>query len=217
MLARHEFGPEGVAYLRSYLEANEAFGKRLGRLLLTHHDIERGTAWAFVPVDSPAESWTDFESGGLFRKVDPTWDEQVGGWLLAEVGQSSPRPRIVCVEDALARRQDGWLERNSEHRAFFCGDEVYSYETSDTPSADLTRRLGGATWRPAVGVVTALPNGVEHLTNRQSLTPEALEEMAVAATAIIVGAWDDEAFFFWEPREAPPRGDERRSVNPSET
>src|SRR4051794_15925864 len=109
MLARHEFGPEGVEYVRAYLAANEEFGKRLGRLLLSHHNIDEAIAWAFVPADTPVERRTAFETGGLFPKRDREWDEVVGNWLHSQVGAPTERPRLLCVEDAYSRRQDGWL------------------------------------------------------------------------------------------------------------
>jgi hypothetical protein len=199
VLIRHQFGSEGHAYLRSYLEANEAFGKRLGRLLLTHHDIDRGRMWAFVPADSLPEHRTDFARGGLLREVDSSLDEVVGDWLLAELRRPSPAPRIVCVEGALERRTDGWLTKHPEYRVFFCGEDPDTYETTESPLPDLDRWCGGADWRPDLGIIAPLPAEIQQLTNRQSVPPDALEEMAAAASVIIVGAWDDEAFLFWQP------------------
>lgn len=38
--------------------------------------------------------------------------------------------------------------------------------------------------------------------SRAEMTSDALEEMASAARAIIVGAWDREAFLIWETGQA---------------
>jgi len=62
-LVRHEFGPEGIAYLRTYLASNDGFGKRLGRLL-GGRNLDAGTTWAFVPAGSSRQKRVDFQQGG---------------------------------------------------------------------------------------------------------------------------------------------------------
>ena len=76
MVRRHQFGPEGHAYVRRYLESGARFEKRLGALLLDHHDVDGGSVWAFVRADSPPEKLAAFETGRLFPKGDPDWATQ---------------------------------------------------------------------------------------------------------------------------------------------
>ncbi|HEV3408110.1 MAG TPA: hypothetical protein VG079_05420 [Gaiellaceae bacterium] len=185
--------------MRSYLESNERFGKQLGRLLLAHHDLDRGTAWAFVPADSPLDRRTAFEEGGLSPARAPSWQEHVVGWLLDQLRQPSATRRVLLVEGALERRSDASLPNRADHPIVFSGDAVYYYETAESSPDDVERWLGGATWRPDVGIVTDAPRGAERFTERQELTLEELDEMAASASVIVVGAWDDEAFIFWEP------------------
>ncbi|MDQ3030635.1 MAG: hypothetical protein M3R09_11550 [Actinomycetota bacterium] len=45
-------------------------------------------------------------------------------------------------------------------------------------------------------MVTTVPPDIE-LVNRQSLSEQTLEEMATAAIAVIVGAWDEEGLLLW--------------------
>ncbi len=184
--------------MRSYLESNQAFGKKLGRLLVAHHDLDRGTAWAFVPGDSPMDRRTAFEEGGLRPASEPDLEQRVGGWLLHQLRQPDAAARVLIVEGAHELRTDPWLENSPDDPVVFCGDDVYFYGTAESAPSDLVRWLGGATWRPDVGIVTDLPLAPNGLTNRQSLTPEELGEMAVRASVIVLGAWDDEAFVFWE-------------------
>jgi hypothetical protein len=77
VLVRRDFGSVGLEYVRAYLESNEGFGKQLGRLLLDHHEIEKGTAWAYVPDPVLALrgdiALTDFESGGVDPTNGPSW------------------------------------------------------------------------------------------------------------------------------------------------
>ena len=207
-LVRHEFGGDGVAYLRSYLQSNGAFGKRLGPLL-ARRDLEAGKTWALVPDDSPPHQRTDFESGlfpdasppmrvkqgYLVQKFDASAHPQVRQAVADLLSKPGPLPRLLCVEWAYARRTAPWPDQE----IFFCGDDVYGYQGADPAFEGVEWVPGGATWEPNVGMVTALPPGFEEIPHRQSITPETLEEMAAAAVAIIVGAWDGEAPLFWEP------------------
>ncbi len=79
---------------------------------------------------------------------------------------------------------------------FFCGDDVYWYAG---PAKADDALQPGATWDPNIAMVAPLPRALESIANRQSVDPEALEDMAAAAVAVIVGAWDAEGLLIWEP------------------
>lgn len=200
MLVRHKFGPEGVAYLYSYLGSNRRFGKRFGRLL-ADLNLEAGTTSAFVPAGSSSEARVHFEVGGLFGRgrLDASSHSKAGvrGWLNGLLELPSRAPRVICIEDALMRRTDPVLDASPEAQLFFCGDDVYWYATA----ADLDDALlrPGAAWAPNVGVVTEMPTGRERIVQRESLSPHALHDMAACAVAVFVGAWDGEGFLLWEP------------------
>src|ERR1700729_2071837 len=53
VLVAKPMGGDGIAYVNRYLEANAAFGKQLGRLLLDKLALDQGSAWAFVPDPLP--------------------------------------------------------------------------------------------------------------------------------------------------------------------
>jgi hypothetical protein len=196
--------------VRSYLESNQRFGKRLGRLLLERYEIELGRTWALVPANAAPDSLVNFESS-VFPPAGP--GEKVGvGYMVAVFDASSnaamqaaldgllakprARPSLLVVESALDRRTDGWDQ--PERQVFFCGDDVYDYALAEDPQAEVAWVPRGATWTPDVGIVTALPAALQSIEDRDSVSPAVLEEMAAAAVAIIVGAWDNEAPLFWE-------------------
>jgi hypothetical protein len=207
-LIRHGFGSEGPVYVRSYLKANKAFGRRLGALL-QHRDIESGTTWSLVPVDSSPQERVDFEEGlfpdagppakvgdGYFvPKFRPDSNAQILTALSGLLARHDDRSYLVCVESALVQRRDS----KSEGKEFYCGEDVYWYERPDAPVDMIARLLGGATWqRPNIGMVTALPDPLTHLSEGELVSVELLEEMAASASALILGAWDAESFLFWE-------------------
>lgn len=201
MLVRRDFGPEGTTYVREYLDANHGFGKLLGRFLLASHDIDHGVAWAFSPARPPPERrapLTDFETGGVFPKRDPAWAEQFNLWLNSARGKTAA-PWLLCVEGALERPSDPFLDSYPDWPLFFCGDSVYTYANADSPESDVQRWLGGATWNPNVGIVTERSASLGPLTNRQLVSDAEIAELAARASAIVIGAWDDEGLMFWEP------------------
>jgi hypothetical protein len=201
MLVRHDFGPEGHDYLQSYLEANGAYGKLLGPLLLAAHRIADGAVWAFVPAELPRERrspLTDFEDGYVYpdRGRQSARQESNDGWL-RETRNSVPGSWLLSIEDALAKPSDPFVAKRHDPK-FFCRDSVYWYQTADEADARTRIALGGALWQPTVGIVTMMPASGRRL-NRQTLKDPALAQLAASATAIVIGAWDDEGLIFWEP------------------
>jgi hypothetical protein len=197
MIVKHTFGPEGAAYVRSYFASSRGFGKRLGSLL-ERRDIEAGTTWAFVPAASSARQRVDFEHGMVLPGAaasTSSWSA-VANWLGALLG-SPPSGRLLCVEDAMARRSDPWLVNEADRKVFFCGDDVYHCAGADD-ELDHFVLAAAASWKPDIGIVTALPSGREQISNRQSLEPESLEGMAARAVAVVIGAWDAEGFVLWQ-------------------
>jgi hypothetical protein len=205
MLVRHQFGPEGAAYIRSYLASNDRFGTRLGRLL-ARREIEAGTVSAFVPAESSAAQRVNFEAGGLFSRrsrecaEDPSPKARAIAWLSLLLGEGGPSPRILCIEDARTRRAA--VETKLPHvKFFFCGDDVYWY-AMDGALEDISLEwvpLSGALADPNIGIVATLPAGLKSIRNRQSVNSAAVQEIATGAVAVIVGAWDWEGFMIWEP------------------
>lgn len=213
-LVRHEFGWEAVVYLRRYLEHNERWGKRLGKLL-ARRDLESGTVWSFVPPESSPETLADLREGALYantpilvdeeghgwqRKHQPDSDPEVIEWVDGRLAALGPQPRLICSEDAYATRTEvGLVSEYPWDERFFCGDDVYAYATADGCIRHaLAHAVGDASSDPSIGMVTTVPPELE-IVNRQSLDEQKLEEMADAAFAVIVGAWDKEGLLFWEP------------------
>lgn len=198
-IVRHAFGPEGVAYLRVYLDRNEGFGKRLGHLLSVR-DLESGTTSAFVPASSSPEAFGDFERGGLFSRASDSASADTSAfqtWLGDRLRNLPPSTRLVCVEDALSRSTDLASQAPGGDPRFFCGDAVYRY--ARTPEDAIRIVKPGATWTPDIALVTTLPDGLRELRSGQRVNDEVVSAMADAAIAVVVGAWDAEGLLIWEP------------------
>lgn len=198
MLVTKPLGRDGIAYVGRYLEANAAFGKQLGSLLLDRFALEQGSAWAFVPDPLPGDrkvNLADFETGGLFRGHGHQWRQEVMAWISGKVGTES---HVLCVEDGLARPADPFLASLGGWR-FFCEESVIECVTLPTEE-DISDRFRGATWNPDVAILIPSPSILP--AKRRSVSSEAFADLVATATTIAVGAWDDEGAIFWEPHGA---------------
>jgi hypothetical protein len=112
---------------------------------------------------------------------------------------ADPR-RVLCVSDPLSLRSDPYLEDPSYRGLFFCGEEVYAFLVGPASVERIADFLGESSSDPAtVGMLTTLPSSVGELSDRHTLSKDALGEMASEARAIFVDAWDVVAFVVWEP------------------
>ena len=194
MVRRHQFGPEGHAYVRRYLESGARFEKRLGALLLDHHDVDGGSVWAFVRADSPPEKLAAHETGRLFPKGDPDWATQADRWLRESL---SGDDRVLLIEHPYAKPTDGWLRNNADRRVLVCGDDLYECYLAE--DGELVGWLGGATWEPYTGVIAPASPDLPGEGERRLVQPELISSLSEGALAVIVGAWDDEGWIVWEP------------------
>jgi hypothetical protein len=191
-------GGDGIAYVNRYLEANAAFGKQLGRLLLDRLALEQGSAWAFVPDPLPDDrkvDLADFETGGLLRRHGQQWRQKVMAWISGKVGTE---PHVLFVEDGLARPSDPFVASLDGWR-LFCQESVI--ECVELPTEeDISDRFSGATWNPDIAILIPSPSILP--ATRTSVSSDALADLVDTASTIGVGAWDDEGAIFWESRGA---------------
>ena len=187
MWVRHEYGPEGAAYVRTQLEWNagsKPLGEQLGK-----RDLEGGRTWAFVPDEWPPATRVDFERGPDLPHGDPAAD-----WA----ADLTRRAGLFCFEKPHASRTDPWLERARAGSAyFFCEDHVYGFARAADPLERFEDALGESLNYPTVAMVTSSPRA---LSDRDPVSRHELAGMAAAAKAIVVAAWDATGFVICEPR-----------------
>jgi hypothetical protein len=196
-LVCHVFGEEGAAYVQAYLEENASWGKRLGALLLARADIGAGSVRAWIPEGHKARAGQDFEHSLATKEVWARDRPCMGEFLvdrLRQVGDGA----VLLSEDAYARPTDGWIAQSDRHLVF-CGDDVYDLATAETAADQVDALVYGAFWDPAVAIVGRLPGSAPPLSSKQGLDESVLAHVATTATAIAVGAWDEEGAVVWTP------------------
>jgi hypothetical protein len=202
-LAWFDLGDPGRSYVRSYLESNQAFGKRFGRLVIDNVPIADSGVGVFAPNDHQLKRLIEFERGGVFPARAPDWEQKAGGRLRQLLAPDGDHATGLWMEDALAQPADGWIARRPDGEIMvFCGDSVIQYVDANSDPGRMLKLCSGATWNPNVALIASAPPPLSPPPNRGAVDPQHIEALAAATTAIIIGVWDGEGLLFCEPRLA---------------
>jgi hypothetical protein len=196
-LVRHIFGPEGAAYVRRYLEANRDYptpsgGCHIGGRLLAHHAIDRGVVWSAIPDTASPEYIEHFESGGVFHRSGLWKRDGLRPWLTRRLSDPGA---VVAAEDVIGRKADVFTQR-PDLCVFFCGEGLYRFAPPGAVEQALGMSNGDIRWCPQIAIITT----ARELAPGRVVSPAWVDDAAAAATAIMVGAWDEEGVVCWEPR-----------------
>lgn len=173
---------EALRYAREQLSvAGYDFDGPLARRLV---DLALGSPFSFLPLDATAEV-RDFRRGGIDDgRSDECLSVAISRWLAR---QHTGSFRFLLLEDPLARRSDPVARGETiffQERVYFAG------HAGDTPT-EVAQVLGRAAAYPGVGVLSEIPY---ELDGGSDLTEDTLDALASSASAVLVRAWDDEAF-----------------------
>jgi hypothetical protein len=180
-----ELGTAALEFAREELHtAATEFGKPLAARLLA---LELGSPFTFVTPDAALAA--RMERHPRYGGVDDGSSDRrlaiaVSEWL----GEADPgRQRLVRLEEPLARYGDPRVDPRSTH----CGEHLYWSADRGAAPEDVHRAFRKLAGYPGVGVLTRPPADA---VMSGALTDEVVEAMADAAVAVLVRAWDDEAF-----------------------
>jgi hypothetical protein len=180
-----ELGTAALAFAREELHtAATEFGKPLAARLLA---LELGPPFALLTPDATlaARMERHLRYGGV---DDGSSDRRLAIAVSEWLGEADPgRQRLMALEEPLARYGDPRVDPRTTH----CGEHVYWTADRDAGPEDVERAFRRLAGYPGVGVLTRPPAGA---VVSGSLTDEEIEAMADAAVAVLVRAWDDEAF-----------------------
>ncbi|MDP9383808.1 MAG: hypothetical protein M3P50_00980 [Actinomycetota bacterium] len=126
----------------------------------------------------------DFRHGGVDDgRSDTCLAAAISRWLAqGDVGTG----RVLLLEDPLARRSD----TVTHGETLYFGERVYFAGRPNDPPGRIEHVLRQIAGFPGVGVLSEFPE----VGATSDLTEHALESLASAASAVLVRAWDDEAF-----------------------
>jgi hypothetical protein len=190
------FGADAVVYIRSVLSDS---GRVLSSLL-RDLPLGEGQVVASLPAEARLEAVSiDFRRGGLGRKAD------TGPVLQAMTSHLEASPTAcILVDDPGAAPTDPWF-LVSEYAFVAYHDEAYPLlSASDFDHEVVAALLQSAGDWHFVGALTHSPPGVS-LEKADSVSLETLQKLASNTRALIVGAFDGEAYLIWR-RPQPSSG-----------
>jgi hypothetical protein len=182
-------GEPALVFVREQLElaAGEGFfGPLAGRLKAL--DLDAPFAFVLPEEDPPDNLAHGFVRGTQARSATAT---AVSAWLGRE---SAAGVRTLVLEESLGRWSDPWRLRYSiEHPGEppHLGEKLYWTASAGDDAAEVERIFGRHSGYPGVGVLCAPP--ASRLSTGE-LEDRDLDAIATHAVAVLVAAFDDEAF-----------------------
>jgi hypothetical protein len=177
-----DLGIESLSFVRSELAvaANDFDGLLAKRLLLLRFSIPFG----FLPRDAMPRA-RDLRRGGICDGLsDASLANAVRGWLQTPLNQGK---RLLILEEALGRRGDP----ANRQGAVYCGDRVYRVLGSAADVTEIHDALRCLSGYPGVGALVVIPSSADI---GREIDTSALDTLANSAVAVLIRAWDDEAF-----------------------
>jgi hypothetical protein len=199
----------------AHIEAELASANPLGRCVLQHHDLAKGSVWAVVPEGQTGEVYNfrsglhrnaavarrSIPSGGVVEAV-PSTEDKVTEWLMENLGRWPDA--LFLSESFLLRTAD--LERlgPSPARVLSSGDHVY-LGVGHRDRRDAIAAAVNMTYEVplGVGVLARLKSGrLLGLGDREALSASELASIVESLVVLMVGAYDGESVLLWVPSSA---------------
>lgn len=180
-----DLGAQALAFVREELaSAADDFDGPLAQRLI---NAPLSSAFSLLTPDAAAAAVRvgDLRHGGV---DDGTADQCLAAAISRWLSQSpAARTRVLMLEDPLARRSDSATASDARH----FGERVYFMAGPGDAADTIARVLRRVAGYPGIGVLSELDAG---WVAPPDLTENALDSVAGRAAAVLVRAWDDEAF-----------------------
>ena len=206
--------PSAIEYIADYLK----HASPLVRFVLDNNDLEQGTVFTYLPhcLDVTVERLHQFDqslqpspvlsdetlrldAAGNRVHVVPveTLDHLVVPYIQDHLKADAEH---LCIFEAGTRlSEDSGFGYVGEARVMEHGDDGYLVLTAkDASRSEHIRHTMQMTpaWQ-AVGILTSIREGMQLPHDKREFTTMELKQIASAATAIIVGAYDSESYLVW--------------------
>ncbi|MBI4898484.1 MAG: hypothetical protein HY827_08995 [Actinobacteria bacterium] len=178
-----KLGDRGVSYVKKAIEKGASARRPLADML-TGADIT--DAFAFIAASSCERAEQDFN--GMYigsTQADELLESSIACWIGEE--RNANRQRVLVLEEFLAKRSDPAPSLDTD---YFFGEWTYSICTTPT-QREVSNAFAGLVSHPGIGVLSS--PGL-HVFSDHEIMPESMTEIAAATSAVLVSAWDDEAF-----------------------
>jgi hypothetical protein len=185
-MERQDVGIRGRAYVQEALGA----GATLSRLVREMEEPAAGSIWTFVPHGLVLNSLVSFTARIDWRGEQERITDRVFGRFREHL--IDPTSWLV-VEDRFMTAP----EHDPEADFFFVGPNVYYRVTGGSPVDSIERTLRSASPWPFIGFL-GLGGMPADLHSERSRPLAELETLAENTQTVIVGAFDEESYLFWD-------------------
>lgn len=176
-------GDSGLRYVFEELEtAGRDFGGPLAKRL---SELRLGAPFSFLTAEASPQTHSFRQGGTDDGSADQWLATAISEWLM-QVTAGATR-RLLLFEDPLARRSDAATRVGTRH----FGERVYFAGVSGDSPSRIELLFGQLAGYPGVGVLSELP--AEQVDSAE-MTDCTMKSLVAAASAVLVRAWDDEAF-----------------------
>jgi hypothetical protein len=191
MLHRCDIDMSDCGFIGEQLE----LGLTLSHLLLNH--LMEGVAYAMMPERYSEVTCYQIMYGATFTPAEGSEARTFAVNEIVDFLRSDLR-NVCVMENAIAKPSDPFIEK----KGLVCtayGDEVYYAVTQDKANyneVEKTRRFAGN--YPFFACMTSHDERVSMPAPGQDFSLETLQHLASRARRLVIGAFDDEAFVYWE-------------------
>lgn len=173
-----------IGYVRSQLSEASGWNETLSLGLLSLPVAEPFALLSPVVHDRVK---ADFFAGRVDSEMaDTCFAEATSNWLSAD--DSDDVKRVAVFTDVISRRSDPRLTDGDDR---FLGDCVFCVASAGATPSEVSFQMSKAYGYPGIGVLSRVP--VERF-RAQELSDADIKAAVTGAAAILVRAWDDEAF-----------------------
>jgi hypothetical protein len=190
-LRKTQLGPKALDFVRSEL----AQGRALAQACITL-DLGAATLWATLPPDVASSDVENF-SESILDNGDRWADVDALPFIRAYLGDSSDNRRVLVFEHPYASPTDPGIERDSGDGLLLSDESVYRFASGSSTDDEIWKLFASARLYPGLLVLSQWPDDRGPGPDGR-VTGEQIRELALAAVAIFVAAWDAEHFIVCE-------------------
>lgn len=179
-------------------------GNTLSQMIPSCIDIHAGTFFTLLPKNTPKNRVYKFESGLLshieknethmFEYYRPTssMDEQLSHHIINFL--SSGTNKSAVFSNVLQSPGDPNIDLPDTITAYYNSEIYYAFQSSNVPLDVMKKCIfaSGMGWHFLAILTSNIPK------INQTINIELMNEILINASEIVIGAYDDEGYIFWE-------------------
>jgi hypothetical protein len=187
-------GQGAVPWIKAALEDGGSLSQRISEKI----DLLKGEAIVYAPENLPDDRIGSFKYGYNWNSVDSS-EEEISELVNAYINRNSTN--IFLMENAYARKSDGWLKTTSWGRFLSYKEELFTCLVSESlmKKDEILTAIHRTSipFPPLIGLFTKRrdpPKLVDRITDIDS---QYVDELVENISGLAVGCYDGEGYLIW--------------------